>query len=316
MSNTLKAAVAGILAATTLAPPAEARLKSVEQRTEIGLIKVNPQITLRRLIVRNPEAKGVVLFLHGFPETLYAWEPVVRELGGDYEVHAFDWPGYGGSTRPAAANFSYSPQDYARVLAEYIAAAKIDRSRLTIYATDIGGLPALLAALKEPSLARRIIVGDFAPFNRPQYMHERLQRLKVPETADQARVSLNQTRDEVLANAFSRGMPAGTTFSVSAGYQADMLKGWDNGPLTSADAFYHYYANFTRDENYLEANLAKLRTPVTIVWGARDVYINPDMGREFATRAGTPFELLPGIGHYPHLQSPETVVAEVRASFR
>jgi hypothetical protein len=36
--------------------------------------------------------------------------------------------------------------------------------------------------------------------------------------------------------------------------------------MTSVDAFYHYYSNFTRDQDYFEANLAKLRTPVTVVW--------------------------------------------------
>ena len=78
-------------------------------------------------------------------------------------MHAFDWPGYGLSSRPPADRFSYAPKDYAQVLKEYIAKSGIATSKLVIYATDIGALPALIAALDEPNIAKKMIVGDFAP---------------------------------------------------------------------------------------------------------------------------------------------------------
>ena len=102
------------------------------------------------MVVHNPRPKGTVLFLHGFPETLYAWKDISLALADDYEVHAFDWPGYGLSSRPTVDRFSYAPKDYAHVLNEYIGKAGIDTSKLTIYATDIGALPALLLALEKP----------------------------------------------------------------------------------------------------------------------------------------------------------------------
>ena len=141
-------------------------------KAAVGFIEVDPAITLRHMVVHNPNPKGTVLLLHGFPETLYVWQDMSAALADDYEVHAFDWPGYGQSSRPAASEFAYAPRDYARVLKAYIAKAGIDRSKLTIYATDIGALPALLAALDDPDIARTIIVGDFAPFDRPQHMQE------------------------------------------------------------------------------------------------------------------------------------------------
>jgi pimeloyl-ACP methyl ester carboxylesterase len=286
------------------------------QRMEIGLIKLDRNITLRRMVVRNAKAKGTVLLLHGFPETLYAWEHVSEALAPEFEVHAFDWPGFGQSSRPTTDKFGYAPRDYARILAEYIKKAGIDRSRLTIYATDIGALPALLAALDEPRIARMIVVGDFAPFNRPEYMHERLQRLKEKPSSDVARAELNSGRDEVLQNAFTRGLPPASKFELSQVFKDDMARGWAHGALTSADAFYHYYAHFTRDQDYLDANLGKLQTPVRVVWGADDIYIKKEMGAEFAKRAGAEFSLLPGIGHYAHLQSPRHVAEEIRAAAR
>jgi pimeloyl-ACP methyl ester carboxylesterase len=311
--ETLVAALA--LGAT--AAPASARAPYPRQyEAEIGFVRIDRDLTVRRMVFANPGAKGTVLFLHGFPETLHAWDGVAQRLASDYEVHAFDWPGYGLSSRPAEGGFAYSPRDYAGVLKAYIRKAGIDRSKLTIYATDIGALPALLLALEEPDIARTIIVGDFAPFDRPEHMYESLQSLKSPATSERTRVYMNVTRDEILENVHRRGLPGEAQFDLSPALKADMRKGWDHGEITSADSFHRYYSAFTRDQKHLEANIERLRTRVKVIWGERDVYIDKAMGVEFAERIGAELTLLPGIGHFPHLQDPERAAKEVRASFR
>ena len=290
---------------------------SLEQnsKAEIGFIDINSDMKLRRMIVHHATPKGVVLFLHGFPETLYAWKDISLILARDYEVHAFDWPGYGLSSRPSVERFSYAPQDYARVLKEYIGKTGIDTSKLVIYATDIGALPILIAALDEPNLAKKMIVGDFAPFNRPQYMHPNLQSLKSKPSSDSTRAYMNSTRDEILENAFRRGLSEDEQFEISQEFRDDMLRGWSQNNMTSADAFYYYYSHFTRDQDYFESNLNKLTTPVTVIWGEKDFYIKKEMGVEFANRANLELIVLSDLGHYPHLQSPKRTIAEIRALF-
>ena len=193
-------------------------------KAEIGFIEINSDITLRRMLVTNSRPKGIVLFLHGFPETLYAWKDISLILARDYEVHAFDWPGYGLSSRPPVDRFSYAPKDYAHVLKEYIRQSGIDTSRLIIYATDIGALPSLLLALEEPKLAKKLIVGDFAPFDRPQYMYESLQSLKSRPSSDKTRAYMNKNRDEILENAFRRGLTKDEQFDVSQEFKDDMFR--------------------------------------------------------------------------------------------
>jgi pimeloyl-ACP methyl ester carboxylesterase len=286
------------------------------QKVDVGYTAVDPDISLRRMIVHNSKPRGTVLLLHGFPETMCTWKDISLKLGEDYEVHAIDWPGYGLSTRPPVEKFSYAPKEYARVLKEYIDTALIRTDELTIYATDIGALPALLLALENPGIARTIIVGDFAPFNRPEYMYESLQNLKSQASADQTHVYMNKNRDDILENAYRRGLSKEVQFDVSPGFKADMYRGWNKGRMTSADAFYHYYSNFTRDQDYFESNLANLKTRVKVVWGDKDIYIKKEMGIEFAEKVNAELNLLPDIGHYPHLQDPEQAVEEIRASFR
>jgi pimeloyl-ACP methyl ester carboxylesterase len=284
-------------------------------KADIGFVDIRPDMKLRNLVVHNPNPKGVVLFLHGFPETAYTWKDIALTLGKDYEVHAFDWPGYGLSTRPSADKFSYSPKDDAAVLRDYIRKEGIDSSRLVIYATDVGALPALLLALDDPHIAKSIVVGDFAPFNRPAYMYKSLQSLKSQPGADATRAYMNKTRDEILANAYRRGLAPSEQFDISTELAQDMANGWNQGDVTTADAFANFYLYFTRDEDYFEANIQKLKTPVKVVWGEKDIYIDKQMGVEFAQKAGLQLTILPGIGHYPHLQDPARTVEEVRAEF-
>jgi pimeloyl-ACP methyl ester carboxylesterase len=306
-------------------PPAEPGGNNVERidimsqpvnDDAIDFFEIDQDITLRRMVLRNSNPKGTVLFLHGFPETLYVWKDIAKALADEYEIHAFDWPGYGLSSRPTVDRFSYAPKDYARILDRYFGKAGIDTSKLTIYATDIGALPTLLLAVERPDIARTIIVGDFAPFNRPQFMYASLQSLKEGPAMDQVRANLNSNRDEILQNTFTRGLPEEEHFEVAREFKDDMFRGWTLGAMTSADAFSHYYSHFTRDQDHFESQLARLKTPVKVVWGEKDLYINKEMGVEFAQRVRAKLTLLPGIGHFPHLQNPMLATDEVRDAFR
>ena len=133
---------------------------------------------------------------------------------------------------------------------------------------------------------------------------------------DQVRASLNSNRDEILQNTFTRGLPEQAHFDIEREFKDDMFRGWSQGAMTSADAFSHYYSHFTRDQDLFEAQLARLKTPVKVIWGEKDLYINKDMGVEFAERAPAKLTLLPGIGHFPHLQNPMLAIEEVRDAFR
>ena len=86
-----------LITATTLAlgvsiSPAATQEDTHQPKADIGYVKLDNDITVRRMVVRNPKSKGVVLLLHGFPETLHTWEATVSFLADDFEVHSFYWP--------------------------------------------------------------------------------------------------------------------------------------------------------------------------------------------------------------------------------
>ncbi|WP_246665012.1 alpha/beta hydrolase [Neorhizobium sp. P12A] len=131
------------------------------------------------------------------------------------------------------------------------------------------------------------------------------------------RAFMNANPEEILANPFWGGLPEEVHYEVSSEFKDDMALGWNQGGMTSVDAFYHYYSHFTREQDYLEANLTKLVTPVTVVWGSDDLYyISKEMGIELADRIQAPLKLLAGVGHHPHLQAQKQTIEEIRASFQ
>ena len=49
--------------------------------TTLDEIRIDDDLTLRRMVVRNGTPTRTVLFLHGFPETIYAWQNIAPALG-------------------------------------------------------------------------------------------------------------------------------------------------------------------------------------------------------------------------------------------
>src|SRR5262249_26030633 len=156
----------------------------------------------------------------------------------------------------------------------------------------------------------------FAPFNRPQFMYASLQSLKEGPAMDQVRTNLNSNRDEILQNTFTRGLSEQEHFEVAREFKEDMFRASSQGAITSEDDFSHYYSHSTRVQDHFESQLARVKTPVKVVWGEKALYINKEMGVEFAKRVRAKLTLLPGMGHFPHLQNPVLAVDEVRDAFR
>jgi hypothetical protein len=69
------------LAVLTLILPGYAQAPSEQvTKADIGFLEIDKDITLRRMVVHNARPKGTILFLHGFPETLYAWKDISLAL--------------------------------------------------------------------------------------------------------------------------------------------------------------------------------------------------------------------------------------------
>ncbi|MEU6974191.1 alpha/beta hydrolase [Kitasatospora aureofaciens] len=108
----------------------------------------------------------------------------------------------------------------------------------------------------------------------------------------------------VLVDAIGPVIP-GRRITVPAGPPAPAPQG---GPSAQAMAALRAYAGPTMADADLLPRLSTVTCPVLVLWGADDTVVTPDFGRAYA--AAFPharFELVPGAGHQPIREKPETV---------
>ncbi|RCH66744.1 alpha/beta hydrolase [Streptomyces sp. SDr-06] len=108
----------------------------------------------------------------------------------------------------------------------------------------------------------------------------------------------------VLMDAIGPVIP-GQQITVPAGPPAPVPQG---GPTEQAMAALRAYAGPSMADAGMLPRLSTVTCPVLVIWGADDAVVTPDFGRAYA--AAFPharFEVVPGAGHLPTRENPETV---------
>lgn len=81
-------------------------------------------------------SRPTVLLLHGFPTSSHMFRNLIPVLAERYHVLAPDYPGFGGSSMPPAAEFDYSFANLARLMTVFLDRKGVDR--YAVYLMDYG----------------------------------------------------------------------------------------------------------------------------------------------------------------------------------
>ena len=113
----------------------------------------------------------------------------------------------------------------------------------------------------------------------------------------------------VLMDAIGPVIP-GQQITVPAGPLAPAAAGPapQGGPSAQSMAAMRAYAGPAMGDAGILPRLSTVTCPILVIWGADDPVVTPDFGRAYA--AAFPharFELIPGAGHLPIREKPETV---------
>jgi len=249
-------------------------------------------------------ANPVVVLLHGVPENLQAWYAVAPLLAENYHVLAFDWPGFGGSDSLSSLQ-DYTSSRFAGVIVDFLDSLQIDQA--TLVASDIGLLPALLVGLEHPERVAKLAVMDGIPFPRPQYSSWELKSFA--------------KKGSILGKALVCWFP-GITARIS--YLKGFYRGHsipdevrqvflaDGKSKSTQQAFLSYFQNFHIGQDYFDSRADELQTPVLVIWGKYDRFIDVKLGYEIATRLpNASLEIIDKSGHYVHMDKPQELVRVV-----
>jgi pimeloyl-ACP methyl ester carboxylesterase len=254
--------------------------------------------TRTRLLQAGPrDSREALVFVHGNPGSADDWEALVGAAGGTgLRAVALDLPDFGETIAPPG--FQHTVLGYAGFLAQGLEALGIDRVHLAIH--DFGGPIGLVWAATDVEALASVTLIDTGIL--PGYRWHRLARIwRTPVIGELFQATATRGAFRWLVN---RGEPRGLP-------RAFLDQMYDHYDRRTRRAVLKLYRD-TDDPGAAGAELAKLMAPrdipALVIWGEHDVYLPA----KFAERQRQAFpsaevHVLPGSGHWPFADAPETV---------
>jgi len=239
----------------------------------------------------RPGAPGLLL-IHGTAASTAWWDPVIPQLAGDCRVIRVDMAGHGRSSAPAGG---YDIPAQARR-----AGAVLDRlgaGQVTVIGHSTGGYVATALAGQRPGLVSALALIDTAPDLDAVMDQGLLGRLLLAPLPGRLlwRLRTEVTIREALASAFTRSIDIpGTIIEATMGMTHRAL-------AVTSRASDDYLKQQT-----LPGRLAALGLPVLVIVGADDKRWRSASAAAYRAVPGARLELLPGVGHTPMMEDPQT----------
>ncbi len=227
--------------------------------------------------------------IHGLGDSAMTWDKLLLDpkvAAPGTRLMAVELPGSEGSQAPA----DYRVPTMARAVR---AALESRCPSWTIAGNSLGGWVTLQLALDWPQGVDALVLVDAAGIDEPTGVTEANARALADPTVDKLKAFRR------LARHNDREIPERVWPSAVAA-----IEGRPTKKIVEA---------LGRDQ-LLDARLPSLRVPVTILWGESDRIIPVDVGvRMHRGIRGSRLVRIPGCGHLPQQECPETVAAAILA---
>ena len=243
-----------------------------------------------------------VMLLHGLGGTKSSFFDTAAALSRDgFRVHAIDFPGFGGSSKPATA--PYTARWFAETVVGVMDALDIDRAHMV--GNSMGGRVALEVGMRFPDRVHGLALLCPAVAFIKRGFHP-IVRLARPELG-------------LLPHRFTRGMVAGQFWSMFHDPDAvdpavaDVAVDEFQRIYSSAGARFAFLCaarNIYLDKPYgkggFYGRLSDLEAPALFVWGTHDPLIPAAFSRHVARWLPRAEQVtLEGCGHVPQVERPE-----------
>lgn len=251
--------------------------------------------------VTGPANGPPILLVHGTAAWSGFWREVADHLAArGWRVVAIDLPPFGWSERDPQARYDRVTQAE-RLSAVITALAK----PATVVGHSFGAGPATELALRHPKQLRGLVLvdaalGELDPPSESSFANA-MKSLPVAELTTAASVTNPNALEPLLKSMIAR--------KGQARRWVPTLR----EPMTregTTSAYAAWLPNlFTKQDGALSRQSGKLRAirvPVSLVWGDADTVTPIAQGNRIAelTRARS-MQVLPGVGHIPHIEDPE-----------
>jgi haloalkane dehalogenase len=239
-----------------------------------------------------------VLLLHGWPTSSYLWRNVMPRIAERNRVIAPDLPGFGGSSKPPGASYSFPM--HGRAIDDLLAALDVQRVSLAVH--DLGGPIGVWWAIRNRERVDRLALLNTLLYVRPSVA---VVAFVVGARMPGVRQLLTSDRGIDFALRLGVAKRERLTDEVREAYRAPFQARDARRALAKAG-----YGLSPKGLREIERALPELEWPVRVVYGERD-RILPDVARTMRkVKRDIPHAevtALPDCGHFLQEDDPERV---------
>lgn len=244
-----------------------------------------------------------LLLLHGMAGSSETWRAVLPQLARRYRVIAPDLLGHGQSAKPRS---DYSLGAFAVGLRDLL--DELGISRVTVVGQSLGGGVAMQFVYQHPDYCQRLVLISSGGLGQDVGWTLRLlsapgAELLMPVIAPRPVVQVgNKLRSWFSAANISSPRGAEMWSAYSSLSDAQTRQAF----LRTLRSVVDYRGQAVSALNRLHLTSA---LPLLVIWGDADRIIPVEHGRALdGVRPGCRLEILPGVGHFPHVEKPNDVV--------
>ena len=307
ISTTLASLLAGTALLTSISPTetqaAESPFTVTMKKMEIDGLN----IAYRE--AGNPD-NPTVLLLHGFPTSSHMFRDLIPELASDYHVIAPDYPGFGASDMPDAADYDYSFANAAQVVTQLIDAEGVDD--YAVYLMDYGAPVGYRMFAEHPERVTGFIIQNGNAYE--EGLREFWDPIKAywadPSTENGDALRGFLTMDATVWQ-FTHGVGDVSKVSPDNYWHVQYLLDRPGNQEVQLEMFLDYGTNVDEYAKW-QALFREHQPPALIVWGKND-HIFPTEGAHpyLNDLDDVEFHLL-DTGHFALEEFGEVITAEIR----
>lgn len=257
----------------------------------------------------NPLKETIVL-LHGFPTSSHMYRQVLAELSDEYYLIAPDYPGFGESDFPTTEEFTYSFDNIAKVMDEFL--ENLNITSYTLMIQDYGAPIGFRIATAHPERVKALIIQNGNAYEEglgiPFVEIRKFWENRNPETEAAAlgMLSFESTKFQYIQG--TKNPEAINPDNWNLDYYKLSRPGNDSAQLELSYDYRNNLKLYPQWQKYLREQ----QPPILITWGKNDLFF-PEAGAESYLKDGKVLDYhIYDTGHFALEEEGDAIIKNIR----
>lgn len=220
-------------------------------------------------------ANPTVLLLHGFPTSSHMFRNLIPELAENYHVIAPDYPGFGASDMPDAAEYEYSFANTAAIMTELLEQKNVEE--YAVYLMDYGAPVGFRMFAENPERVSGFIIQNGNAYDEGlQEFWDPLKAYWADPSAENGDALRGFLEIDATKWQFTHGTQDPEAISPDNFWHVQYLLDRPGNQEVQLEMFLDYGTNVAEYPKW-QALFREHQTPTLLMWGAND-HIFPTAG--------------------------------------